>query len=484
VSDTLAGLLGRAVEAFERHDAEMALLRLLEAWREARIERIALLAERLTKLANQPPLFGGLLGVLCVFEAVLSLSKEVQDPTGILSTQLDDRVKEPADPRLTPVLLDLATWPAAHREEVFLPLCELFLRLKDPRTLAPLRALHASLSHRSPYGRRLGLTLERLDVGPAPTPRADEAALCDALEEALARREEALARSAPLRQALFGRIHAAPDDEGARLVLADHLLEQGDPLGELIMLQCQPQPDEAQVARLLEKHGVRWEAVLLGMNTERRRTRFERGLPVAVRMESGEWVTSLAPPRPSWRTVREIDWNWRRPDGQAEWLTHPHLRNVTVLRNMQCTAAAKLGLYPLPVRRLVTSGGVAAVAPELFNTLASLAHLSWLELVEGEPEDVRLCAASGLAQRLERFEVSRMGAWSLGVAPAAEVPVEATLVSEERCEAFAEVLRAAAGFSTRALRVQSQRQLDEGRRRALEEAASGYARVEWNLPPS
>jgi hypothetical protein len=57
-------------------------------------------------------------------------------------------------------------------------------------------------------------------------------------------------------------------------------------------------------------------------------------------------------------------------------------------------------------------------------------------------------------------------------------------VSETRCEVLARALRAAAGFGTRALRIHSRRRLAPDSLRLLEEAAAGYARVEWSLPQS
>ena len=39
-------------------------------------------------------------------------------------------------------------------------------------------------------------------------------------------------------QALWAAILAAPDDDGPRLVLADHWIALGDPRGELITVQC------------------------------------------------------------------------------------------------------------------------------------------------------------------------------------------------------------------------------------------------------
>lgn len=69
---------------------------------------------------------------------------------------------------------------------------------------------------------------------------------------------------------LWQRVAAHPDDEEARRVLADALLERGDPRGELIAVQCRlaavPQdewgPEERRLAEreqaLLDAHGAAW----------------------------------------------------------------------------------------------------------------------------------------------------------------------------------------------------------------------------------
>ncbi len=41
----------------------------------------------------------------------------------------------------------------------------------------------------------------------------------------------------PTTRALFAEVYARPDDDAPRLVLADHLLELGDPRGEFLALQ-------------------------------------------------------------------------------------------------------------------------------------------------------------------------------------------------------------------------------------------------------
>ncbi|HLL22455.1 MAG TPA: TIGR02996 domain-containing protein, partial [Kofleriaceae bacterium] len=68
---------------------------------------------------------------------------------------------------------------------------------------------------------------------------------------------------------LVRAIAADPDDDEQRLVLADALMQRGDPRGELIALQCaiaraEPAPDEltSRVDALLAAHGAAWTAEL------------------------------------------------------------------------------------------------------------------------------------------------------------------------------------------------------------------------------
>jgi uncharacterized protein (TIGR02996 family) len=481
VSEFLTGLLRRALESLERREDEKALQRLLEAWRVGRAERLALLVERFTALEDGPAPAESLLDLLELRETLMEKPGKLVSPRD-LGTGLSDFLRWPADPRFTPVLLDLAALPVARQEALFVPLLELFLKQKDPRTPAPLRELHARLPAESPYAERLDSLLDRGAAWKAPGLGSEASALCEALEEALTRREEALARSTPLREELLAHVAAHPEDDDARRVLADHLLAHGDPLGELLILQCQPQPDEALIAGLLKQHRTRWEA-LLGPGVWRGEVRFERGLPVAVKMRGVPQGKLLPPPGRFWCAVREIDWSWQGGQAEADWLAHPCLRGVTVLKNVHSVFAARLGTHPLPVRLLVMGGRVARAVPRVFHELAALPHLTWLKVHLAEPQDVRLCASSPLARRLEHFEALSPEAWSLGVSPAVEVPVEATLLSEAGCEGLAVAVSAAAGFSTRALRIESRNPLGAGDRRLLEGAAAAYARVEWSLPP-
>jgi uncharacterized protein (TIGR02996 family) len=66
------------------------------------------------------------------------------------------------------------------------------------------------------------------------------------------------------RAALLNAVRADPDDVLARQVYADWLLDQGDPLGEFIYLQCSPSDDERKrrANELLRLHGDEWLAPL------------------------------------------------------------------------------------------------------------------------------------------------------------------------------------------------------------------------------
>ncbi len=475
----MTGLLRRALDAFERYEEEEAVRRLLEAWREVRSERIAVLTERLTKLAHRTTVRTGLLGLPGLLDALVENAAQYT-PKGV-GQELGRHQLWTADPRFTPALLTLAAQPKAYEGEFFRPLCELLILVKDPRALAPLRALHGSLPGYTLYAQRLALVLSLIAEVGTPSLEAEASALCDALEEAVTRREEDAVRGTPLREELLVRIGANPEDNEARLVLADLLLQAGDPLGEFIMLQCQPQPDEARINPLLALHGAKWDA-LLGPYVEPGWTRFERGLPVAVRLKV-PLRADLPPPSPFWCTVRELDLDYAHGHAVVEWLTHPHLRNVTELRRVATHIARRLGQHPLPLRRLEMQGRITDEGPNFFNLLDPLPNLNHLEMRGAGPTEVIRCAGSTLRPRLVHFEASARDAWSLVASFEQEVPIEVTLLNDMYRVTLAEIIRAAKRFTLQGLRIRSRLPLSPDTRRVLEAAASGYLRVEWDLPP-
>lgn len=114
--------------------------------------------------------------------------------------------------------------------------------------------------------------------------------------------------------ARIDELHAAhardPGNLALRAVLADALLEHGDPRGELIALQTAVAdgvagPDAAaRIAMLLDTHARAWTGPLPGV--ERASRRFARGFVVALRISAS--AGSLAPlvDRPEWATLEEL----------------------------------------------------------------------------------------------------------------------------------------------------------------------------------
>lgn len=482
VSETLTGHLERARESFERHAYEEVLQHLLKAWTIAPAECIARLAEQLSEVAA-----AGLSAYHRYFSQVRQFEALVKEagPEGTRSVALavDELLGKPPDPRFTPALLDLAARPVFHEEpRLGRRVCNALAHVKDPRAIGPLRALSASLSPETPIKGRLELTLDFLTGQPVPVLDSTASVHAEALEAALARRAETRAPRLQLFDELYACVVANLDDDGPRLVLADHLLELGEGVGELMMHQLQPAPDVPRLIALYRQYAARWSDLLEPQPLD---VRLMRGLPysVAMQVQPGE---RLPPPGRFWRTVQQIDWGWRGDKHLADWLTHPNLRNVTVLHFVPYALAVGLGMHPLPVRQLDTFLDEGAGAELLHTSLSALPHLSWLRLRGASPDVVRHYAASALGRRLERFEAGQQLSWWLDVQPSAEVPVKAELQWEPSgpgSQELAEAISVATRWSTRALRIQSQQPLGTANRRLLEVSASAYERVEWDLPP-
>ncbi len=101
---------------------------------------------------------------------------------------------------------------------------------------------------------------------------------------------------------LLDAVLAAPDDDDPRLVLADALLERGEPRGELIALQCRSAgPTEGEAAEreasLLQRHWRRWSAPARAVA---RRWRFARGFVDSV-------TCPLPPSRRAWEALHRLE---------------------------------------------------------------------------------------------------------------------------------------------------------------------------------
>ncbi|WP_342377811.1 TIGR02996 domain-containing protein [Myxococcus stipitatus] len=520
--DILETHLERAEDALARCEDDEALGHLLEAWKECQAEPIIALIQRLSdhRVAGLTPLSSS------APRGRIEEARHAMDLPRVLAGLMEEvtrrgfcvpgheldvlRRRFPADPRMVPLVLASARKRDAEKLDNLRMHSAVLMYVGAPFDVEPLRELRARL----PEG--LGREAERLDsvirLGERwvpPVLGASAQARCDALKEAVEARIGTSARTAATREELFARVHAAPEDDEARKVLADVLLEQGDPLGEFIMLQCSSTPDEARIATLLDAHRARWQAPL-GPHVERGLIRFERGFPVAVQLEhaaSVPFAHCFTAPEPAWSTVEELalDGSSHYEKLWAAMLNAPALRNVkTLLRASGPTVGALKAPRESALQRVELS---STEGEGVLETLEALPRLRWLKVTTRSPEFVLRCLGPSMASRLESFEGCKWVtheysflrphdhmAWRIVLSRDAEVPVSVIVGDFRDTRELVPLLGAATRFSTRALRVcfrfewMRRFTLDAGPeiasqvvqgRRILEEAASAYTQVLW-----
>lgn len=217
--------------------------------------------------------------------------------------------------------------------------------LGDARILPHVDAIATGLDTRlNLLGIRQSLVeqLRRVTMTP-PAPLAIEAELAQLVEP--------LRHTTRSADALLEEVYASPDDDAPRLVLADLLLERGDPRGELITLQIEGNDPERE-KMLLKKHGKQWLGPLIAAVSWGRGysgTRFRRGF-VAVADIMFSVGKKLAPIRsdPAWSTVEELDGMW-----DVELLLHAPLTALRVVsRPIDGAAIARLATRPVPLARV------------------------------------------------------------------------------------------------------------------------------------
>jgi uncharacterized protein (TIGR02996 family) len=160
----------------------------------------------------------------------------------------------------------------------------------------------------------------RMEVAQGARPDLDAiaAAIGKSQREAAGEREELAT--------LFTSVYEAPHDDGPRVVLADALIERGDPRGELINVQLRlvHEPNERALKvrekELLDAHGKGWLGELAPVLAAG--FRFERGFLAAcvVDNEHFDRVQKLVG-NPAWSTVHTLS-------GSAAIGLHPVMRSL------------------------------------------------------------------------------------------------------------------------------------------------------------
>ncbi len=201
----------------------------------------------------------------------------------------------------------------------------------------------------------------------------------------------------PVAQRLREAVWADPEPDAPRMVYADYLLEQGDPLGELIALQlARARTGAAVSARELEvvrEHGSRvlqpLEAELQMRDHWTQEWELSRGfLAVAEALQA---MPEEAAHHPMWATVEKLVVR----DVDHPVLFNPHLRPSTLQAYEDVVLALARRTTPLPFRALTGTGPhggvsqfehdgafarvrtlrVRGTAPRAWSLFARLAHL-------------------------------------------------------------------------------------------------------------
>lgn len=193
---------------------------------------------------------------------------------------LGERTPDPRVARGVCALLEKAPWSGWSVEEcreIYTPMLELVVAAGDPRVAESLQALvddprAPKATVREMLAEELPGVIRRLRQ--VPVQGLDEP-LGEAWSKLLGRQGNPTAERD--KTALFAHIYAHPEDDGARLVLADMLQLEGDPLGEFIALQFSPSTKKGnkRMRSLLKAHKESW----LGPDLTRvlKSPEFERG---------------------------------------------------------------------------------------------------------------------------------------------------------------------------------------------------------------
>lgn len=297
--------LDRARAAASRHDFAGVRDALIDAWRAGRSPAVARLVELVASKA--PDDLTAKLAALVRRDAASSHANlralaEIDDP------RLSSRAIE--------ALIALPFTTPASGASFLSELIDTVGRLGDTRLTERSGAIRAAITTRIDRGVTRRALVERLDVALARLPPV--AATSEELERerALAVQLEPLRAASRSLEALFAEVYADPVADSPRLVLADLLLQRGDPRGELIALQLargDGEPTKRELS-LLGKHGRAWLGRLAPVVSWRRRhsrTAFRRGfLAVADIMLTADKKLEPLLGEPEWTTVEQLTGGW------------------------------------------------------------------------------------------------------------------------------------------------------------------------------
>ena len=199
--------------------------------------------------------------------------------------------------------------------------------------------------------------------------------------------------------ALLAAVYEDPDDDGARLVYADALLEVGDARGELIVLQCdraeKGSPPTAREQELLRMNGRAWTGALAPALSD---VTYERGFLTACTwaLKRLGYDDDAVVGNPIWQTVEALTIA-PRTYFFADLVAHPALRRLQKLAGID--AATFASIQPRDASRALEHVTLTGPLPndleKLVRALARYPHLRQLD-VEQDPRELLARATTEL----------------------------------------------------------------------------------------
>jgi uncharacterized protein (TIGR02996 family) len=294
--------------AVTRGDLATAVAQLVLAWAELPSPRIAAVASQLSARLPMPDFPSKLVQREEVWLAVAARHDPALLPSllavdwpahpRVARARLARLVEFPPDPRIAHAVHELWAMKRYRSvgDEFWHAAFAALARWRDPTVTEIVRAGRAG-----PVPPRWGLFGPRLALDLANLPAAP---VLDAVEDDLAQLEAALAprtaTTAATRHELLEAVYDDPDADEPRAVLADALLADGDPRGELIQLQL-ARRGTGRIKALLRASAARW---LDGLDGLVEHTVFRRGFVAELAVDGG--CARLEPGRRAWRTVESL----------------------------------------------------------------------------------------------------------------------------------------------------------------------------------
>ncbi len=162
---------------------------------------------------------------------------------------------------------------------------------------------------------------------------------------------------------LFAEVYANPDDDPLKRVLSDALMARGDPRGELILFQLEPDKDyHRRAMRLIQAHGLSWLGALRGAVIP---LLYERGFLSSAALLAG---TPIDFDEPMWGTVHTIDLDAFDERNIASVRLTPAMRSLQTLVNVNELQVAILrDRHDLERLRIVPRPDAPASVPDYYD---------------------------------------------------------------------------------------------------------------------